>query len=128
MKIEMGKKYQTAEGWPVTIIATEFLLNGEHKTIGMMEREFGYELLIWDAEGVCDRLEGMSLVEVKEKKTVWLNVFPAADLDPRPVATCHASRQHADIMAYGRVACIEVSYTEGEGLEDVPAEKRGQIQ
>ena len=128
MKIEMGKKYQVAAGHEVTILATEVLLNGEHRTVGVMQCDSGHELLTWDTEGAYDHFEGLNLVEVKEKKTIWLNMYLAADYDTHPVATFHASRQDADKMAYGRVACIEASYTEGEGLEDVSAEKRGQIQ
>lgn len=69
----------------------------------------------WTHDGryLSNRKSEDDLVNVPQKHTVWLNVY-ARD------SACikeHDTRKDADEGATrGRIACIEVTFTEGEGL------------
>lgn len=46
-------------------------------------------------------------------ETVWVNVY--SDLN-KATGSAHASREAADTWRKGRIACIEVQFTKGQGL------------
>lgn len=118
-KIELGKKYKTRDGREVRILATDlkspypvaFVVterDGEERThIGY---ENGKVLRYTDSE--------LDLIEVKLLRTGWVNVYGDA----------FGSRKEADRRArvtsargvHKRIACIQVTVHEGDGLEDSP--------
>ena len=54
----------------------------------------------------------LDLVNVPETRTVWLNIYSSG------WSYGHSSRAHADERSGGdRVACVELTFTIGEGLE-----------
>ena len=69
----------------------------------------------WTKDGWFNqKYEGrlMSIVNAPEKHKFWLNIYGDGTLCRR-----HQSREAANSGAsMGRVACIEIEYTEGEGL------------
>lgn len=72
----------------------------------------GKTLRTYTREGVLynDEDSMSNLVNVPVKRTFWLNIYEDRQ-------TGHPNRDHADYYAcYGRIACVEVTYTEGEGL------------
>ena len=51
------------------------------------------------------------LINIPEEYTVWLNIYPGGE------AMYHAAREIADEYSTGdRIACIPVTFKEGEGL------------
>ena len=58
-------------------------------------------------------------VLVPAKKTFWLNVYTSIYQSNHDVGCLHKTRQDADELATQdtRVACLEITYTPGEGLD-----------
>jgi hypothetical protein len=56
-------------------------------------------------------MDGLDLVEVKQKRVVWLNGYSTGE------AFTYSTREQAD-RASGpeRIACLRIEYEEGEGL------------
>lgn len=84
--------------WPLAVVV--------HLNVGVKT------LRTYTREGVLyNNEDSMSnLMNVPEKRTIWLNIYEDRQ-------TGHPNRDHADYFAgYGRLACVEVTYTEGEGL------------
>ena len=60
-------------------------------------------------------LGNADLINIPEKRTVWVNMYKSGGTSPQ-----HPSKESADTNASlfdgGRIACIKVEFTEGEGL------------
>lgn len=84
---------------------------GEWRFVGMGNEDNFYKEL-WDADG--RRVTGAGTPEdliapwtEPKKGTVWVNVYPVS----------HKTKAEADAYAQdGRIACVSVNWTEGEGL------------
>ena len=108
----MNKKY-TSNGKPVRLLCVDGP-NTTYPVIGLIEGEA--MPTFWTIErgySISTTSPKFNLVEVKEKHTMWLNIYNAADYAP----DLYPSRREADKAACsGRIARIEISFTEGEGL------------
>lgn len=58
----------------------------------------------------------LDLIEVKKKIKGWVNVHPGSDGQPYLDDTLFDSELKARALGTGRIACIEIEFTEGEGL------------
>lgn len=109
MTTDLTKPVQTCDGQSVTILTTE-RDDPSHPVVGMTEAGV---ILTYTLKGKIysiGRDHELDLVNVPEKHTFWLNIY-----EDRQVS--HPARSHADYFAgHGRIACVEVTYTEGEGL------------
>lgn len=57
------------------------------------------------------------LVNVPEKRVVWVNVYPANATSKFELSDGHETKEAADMgFRTGRLACVRVEFTEGQGL------------
>ena len=109
MKIDRTKTYRTKSGQDVVIYRV--CAEGVYPVHGAI----GSASYSWTTEGHIvygDRTDGRDLVEVKEKRSEWINIYPrsAGGYNTREMANALASEN--------RIACIRVTYTDGEGLDN----------
>jgi len=127
MSIDFDKPVQTRDGRKVWIYTTE----GRHPTEPVVGEIYGGSicppiLSRWCADGGdskhsvagYDRPTPNDLVNVPQQRAVWINAYKSYT-DHQPVRLhTHDSKAQADESARDdRIACIEVTFTEGEGLE-----------
>jgi hypothetical protein len=112
---------QTREGKKARIICTD--AKGEYPIIALVEFDSHEAVYYYRSNGeardatcfVWEKSQN-DLVNVPQKRTVWVNMYPPDDLSFCCGYT-YTTRQAADEMAVGnREACVEIEYTEGEGL------------
>lgn len=113
MKVETGKEYQTRDGRPVRLLAVtdEPVNNNGDTVVGVVDND----VETWQSDGVYYREWGSNssdLIEVKPKRTVWLNVYRVG------LGVGHNSKADADAAfdRDDRIACIPVTFREGDGL------------
>lgn len=109
--MEVGKKYKHRHG-------KKTIYSCDQKT------QTGYLISWWSdsddvlKEGIITENEEHYYVEHKEpqKGTVWLNIYENIKGDYW--STCHKDKDVAKHFAtqFKRLACVEVPWTEGEGL------------
>lgn len=108
--LDLSKPVQTRDGQPVTIFTTE-RPNSPYPVVGMTNEG---TILTYTAQGKSysdSREHALDLMNVPERRTIWLNIY-----ENRPPRE-YSSRDQANFFADpGRIACVEVTYTEGEGL------------
>ena len=114
-EFDLTKPVQTRDGRTARILCTD-REGWEWPVVALIKSKTGIE-------GVCSylrsgRLKGASestldLINVPEKRTLWLNVYTSGSVSSpghrsKAIASTHAHRT--------RIACIEITYEEGEGL------------
>lgn len=116
-QISLDKHYKTRDGREVVLVALAPALEGEcsYPVIGYIKSTDGrINPSSWTRAGewlITGEGYDANLVEVPKKYTQWLNIYPGERIFPYP------SKQEADKGSGSeRIACIEVIYTEGEGL------------
>jgi len=104
MEIDITKKYKTRDGQDFTPLSDKG--RGDYPIIGYIGK--ANVIQRWSKDGLfclaisCHHYD---LVEVKEKKVAYLNVYP----------DYHRSRSIADgYAAENRIACVRVEYEEGQ--------------
>ena len=112
--IDFNKPVHTRDGKPVRVFCTN--LNNLYSIVGAVSTGEHEELESWTKDGLIYN-DGMQrskdLVQTPVKRSVWLNIYPDRVIS-------YKDKVNADMHAMqDRTACIEVHYTEGEGLEDV---------
>lgn len=107
--IDITKKYKTRLGEHVTIIFTDG--RDPYPIVGYVGESC--RISTWSIEGryqVDDNASCYDLIEIKAPTTKWMNVY-------KHTCCLHDSRVEADTKAGdGRIACIKITYTEGEGV------------
>ena len=122
MKIDFDKPVQTRDGREVRIYTTEGKTK-HYPVIGELCSDGNWHVRTWTSGGTDIRWssstvvglkdEGGDLINVPEKHTVWINFYRGA----ASLSIHHADKASADeAVTEGRIACIEVTFTEGEGL------------
>ena len=109
MMIDINKKYRTRDGREVRIYATDgWSASPVH---GAIKVEGEWRSSCWSVRGIHHTDRAYDLIEVRprQKRTVWVNVYPDE------VFTHH--HQHVP-RRKDRIACIkvELDFEEGEGL------------
>ena len=119
MSIDWDKPVQTEDECEARIFTTKGRCKG-YPVVGERRGFFGYWYVDkWTIDGIAGENSGYpltanrSLVNVRQKHTVWVNLYRYAC---SPVKN---SKAEADMYAgESRIACVEVTYTEGEGLAE----------
>ena len=115
--IDFTKPVQTVDGCQVEILKTDFK-GTWYPVITVVTAPNGVQRLRrYTCSGrLCLNKEGPEdLINVPEEYTAWVNVYE----DPRVPGRLYATRTEADWHAGRsgiRIACIPVTYKEGEGL------------
>lgn len=117
--LNLSRPVQTRDGRKVRIICTDGpAFCGEQPITGFIE---GNNIADnWQAGGNYWRKctigqldQSKDLINVPEKRVVWVNIYE----QPLAIAA-HGSRGTADKSAsVGRIACVRVEFTEGEGIQ-----------
>jgi len=114
MEIDIKKKYRTKAGHDVVIYQVR--AEGVYPVHGAI----GSQVQSWTADGslVCGGyIDELDLVEVKEKRSGWINIYSMPQQGDFRGAGMYNTRELADDRASeNRIACIRVTYTDGEGL------------
>lgn len=118
MSIDWDKPVKTRDGCEVRIYTNEGRLM-HYPVVGEYRNGDGFQIGRWTSEGhwSCLRIhaEDRDLINVPQKHTVWVNVYKSHN---SLSILNYDSRRIADqLVQEGRIACIEVTFTEGEGLE-----------
>lgn len=114
--VDLSKPVQTRDGREVKIYTTKgahkiYLIVGEHLNCGDE-----WEPTRWRADGTVEPNWPIerSLINVPQQHTVWINVYRGQ----ASMSFHHADKTSANkAFTEGRIACIEVTFQEGEGLE-----------
>lgn len=107
--IDIRKTYKTRDGRPVELLTTR--ARGAWPVIGYIGDSEG--LRRWSHDGTnynFSRTDALALVEVKPKRTLWLNVYPDDEV------YAHGSREDAEggNADDSRIACLKVEFEEGQ--------------
>jgi hypothetical protein len=106
--IDITKKHTTRNGLEVYLISDKG--RGDYPIIGFIGDD--KDVKTWTKEGVFhtgNAFNGLDLVEVKEKKVAYVNIYPTS------IGGSNPSRSIADeCSAHIRIACIRIEYEEGQ--------------
>ena len=119
MTFDPTKSVQTRDGKPARIICTDAKNADGRPMIVLVEVPKGHETAIsYAANGrYAAEKHDFDLINVPQKHKRWLNIYSGTNW---PFLGTHfATRAEADQEAYPntRIACIEIEFTEGEGLD-----------
>lgn len=121
MELDLTKPVKTKGGLSVRILTADAA--GDFPVAGLVMHEHGVERpAMWRRDGIYYRgsPSDMDLVNVPKKRTLWINIPAGVGTIPCVGLICYTSRELADANAHysrsTRIACVEVTYTEGEGL------------
>ncbi len=108
-KIDFTKPVQTIDGQPVEIITTKGR-DKKYPVIGYIGNSSTFHGFTLHGEYIEDEENKLNLMNVPEKKTMYLNVYESGNS-----MVTHGTRDKADEHAsVGRIACVKVEYTEGQ--------------
>lgn len=111
MQLELHKAYRLYNGDKAVAVDYLDLEGGIFKLFNVAEEDWHYYLPDGAYEG--DRPNPLSVKEEwsePKRGTLWLNVYEG-------YRAVYSSKDAANKAAYkGRLACVEVKWTEGEGL------------
>ena len=108
--ISMDKKYKYRNGEPARVLCIDS--SGLYPVISLDPEGYTIKHISTGHFYGIDRMNAFDLIEVKEEKTLWLNVYPADYGLPDCV---HGSKNAADLAAAdGRIARIKITFTEGQ--------------
>lgn len=109
--IDWDKPVQTRDGMDVKIYTTEGQAS-DCPVVGEYLDIYGrWRIRTWNLDGESVRFPQYGLVNVPEKQTLWLNIN--SDWE-----SGYTTRHKADrLAAKNRIACVEVTFTNGDGLE-----------
>lgn len=115
--VDWTKPIQLRDGTPARLVGV--LKNHRRPRVIACVRHDGVEVVHQVGEdGYCD-YERASITNVPVTRTVYLNFYDAGT-DCVPICSVHDTKELADSVGGGcmvKVACVKVTYTEGEGLE-----------
>lgn len=117
-KIDINKKYRTRDGREVILFTTESRVSTKPVSGEILTKGDVWIWGRWDAHGGdCFGNEGRDLVEIKDKHELWLNVYSFQD--EGFVVGAYKIKSDADHgqCRKNRIACVKISFEEGEGLE-----------
>lgn len=110
-KISMDREYEYRNGEPARVLCVD--RNSISYPVVSINNlgNLIYHSQLGAANDACISSQ-WDLIEVKKKSKVWLNIYKDAYYE-------FNSKEEADRNAmYPRIACLEVEYYEGQGLED----------
>lgn len=109
--LDITKPLQTRLGQKAELVYDG--LTGDWPLAVVVHTNYGIEVRSYTRNGVHyqDEDSPANLMNVPEKRTIWLNInenWPTIEYSSRELADHYARSD--------RLACVEVTYTEGEGL------------
>ena len=108
--ISMDKTYTTRVGREVRIYATDGAV-GDQQIHGAVKTSDGWRVTWWNGSGGGCRAD-LDLIEVKPERTVWVNFYSDG-----VAGAGFLARADADSVACpNRIACVKVTFREGDGL------------
>jgi hypothetical protein len=109
MIVDINKKYRTEGGSEVRIYATD--CGGLYSVHGAYRDKNGWNVSRWTPSGAhWSGVRRYHLVEVKEKRVVYVNVYPGTT-----PGVAHKSRDAADRNTTDtRIARVRVEFEEGQ--------------
>lgn len=114
---DLSKPYQRRDGIQCEIVKR--LKQNKYLVVSVTGNgdDFAYEVYL-DGKELLSEYEGRyDLVNIPKKIEGFLNIYKAKDGCIRVIDPLYSSRPEADEYAGGnRIACIFVSFEEGEGL------------
>lgn len=103
--IDMNKKYvYSDDNRPARILC----IDGPNQEAPVIAIDRWGAITHHDKDGLGAISKFSSLIEVKEKKVIWLNIYDAG------VSDCWITKVYADRNGKGRIARIKVEYYEGQ--------------
>jgi hypothetical protein len=128
MPLDLSKPVQTRDGRKVRILCTD--AGGRRPVVGLLEARHHLDESVvwrWGTQGL-DRDDGSDLrsvpsdlVNVPEPERIgWLNIYENGHGRLAGGSRADADNAHMDLVfrsANPRIACIEVKYRPGQGLE-----------
>lgn len=119
MSLDLTKPVMTRDGRKATILCTD-LKNNSPVVARVESKEMdGSEVLLsYAPTGKFHTMDsGYDLINVPQKHSRWLNVSMDGDGELFfSTYSDHKLAEHAWKGSNGRIACIKVEFTEGEGL------------
>lgn len=116
--VDWNKPIQLRDGTPARLLGV--LANHRRPRLVAAVRDDGVEVAHQVREdGYCD-YDDATVVNVPIERTVYVNLYDMGP-DCPPLASVHTTRELAEGVSGGsceKVACVEVTYTEGEGLSN----------
>lgn len=120
-----GTQWQTRDGRPVRVLCTDAA--GDFPVVGLVKTYSGGRdvPMAWtdrgehEATGFPER--ALDLIPVPVKRTGWVNLYPPdhqyCDVSTHGVCRTKEDADYAaSVRDIPRVACIQIEWTEGEGL------------
>lgn len=119
MRFEVGHEYRTRDGRRARVYATDGYGGTIHGAV-WSSVEMGWVAVSWELGGECLRSPETDLMPPEpERRTVWASVYPDQGNGGTWSGFLSSTRLLADERANnrpGRIACVPVTFTEGEGL------------
>ncbi len=118
--IDFNKPVQTRDGRKVRILCTDAKCGMPIVALVMANTGTEVPVAYYKDGAIFNSTNdsGADLINVPEEHTVWVNIQKAHKEGLEPgLAILHKTRMIADNYAVNRIACIKVTYTEGEGLD-----------
>lgn len=113
-KFDPTKPYCRRDGKPARIVHT--FRTGNHMVI--LDNLDDWIIVNSDGEYEDSGYNDNDLINIPEKHEGWLNVYKPSLLESFSTSHIYSNKKQADCGAIcGRIACIKVSFTEGEGLD-----------
>lgn len=123
--IEMGKEYRTRDGRAARVLCVD----GPDKRYPVVAVIQDAGCADWTPEDftttgliVTADKNPEDLIEVKPEVKGWVNIYPKnrfSEADREKVSNTHTTKEIANKSAVsGRIACIPITFREGDGLED----------
>jgi len=118
-ELDKTKPVQLRDGRQVRNVCWDFLFADGTTRIAAIVRDKSCDYQVqWDNNGryyhFSDTMSETDLINVPERIQGWINVYGEG-----AIVQFHETKEMADKYAskQGRIACIKINYTVGEGLE-----------
>ncbi len=113
-KISTDKTYRTKDGKDVVIFTTTAIRS--RPVVGQLGGDSYITSWYEDGSYETKGSSPMDLVEVMPKHVQWVNVYSFG------VVACDTREEADKGSSSGRIACLRIEFTEGEGLTGLEAE------
>jgi hypothetical protein len=114
-KIEMGKEYVTRDGRKARVLCVD--RKEQHPVLALIDSDGRESAACYRADGFYytnGTPSDLDLLPAPKRYEGWVNVYHGGSCSGKMYDTKH----EADLAARGtRIACIHISFTEGEGLK-----------
>lgn len=117
--LDLTKPVQTRDGRSVRIIETNFKGYSDTLTIVAIvwDSTVNQEVIhLYTPDGKTNNNSKWDLINIPEKHTRWINIFPTGHNSENYKTKEEADRIYNGVNISKRIACIKIEFEEGEGL------------